>query len=75
MCGSSQTLALVDKAPFLLSWGNGDPVATTYSEIFEYDRPLKYDCGGKTAVIMTEKSNIYRINLETKQIERVKSKF
>lgn len=71
VCGSSQTLAVIDKSPFLLCWGNGDPVAKTYSDVFEYDRPQLYDCGGKNAVIMTEKGNLYRINLETKAIEKV----
>ncbi len=34
VCGSSQTLAIVDKSPYLLAWGNGDPSAKTYSEVF-----------------------------------------
>lgn len=71
VCGSTQTLAVIDQPPFLLCWGNGDPVAKTYSEMFEYDRPTIYDCGGKNAVILTEKGNLYKINLETKAIERV----
>jgi hypothetical protein len=71
VCGSSQTLAIVDKSPYLLAWGNGDPVARTYSDVFSYDRPVRYDCGGKTAVILTEKGNLYKINLETKNIEKV----
>ena len=24
VCGSSQTLAIIDKSPYLLCWGNGD---------------------------------------------------
>jgi len=54
-----------------LAWGNGDPVAKTYSEVFAYDKPISYDCGGKMAVILTEKGNIFKINLETKQIEKL----
>jgi hypothetical protein len=69
VCGSSQTLAVIDQSPYLLCWGNGDPVAKTYSEVFEFDRPVIYDCGGKNAVIMTEKGNLYKINLEMKSIE------
>lgn len=56
-----------------MSWGNGDPVAKTYSTIFEFDRPVQYDCGGKNAVIMTEKGKIYKINLDTKSIEEIKT--
>lgn len=64
-------MALIDKSPYILFWGNGDPVAKTYSEIFAFDRPVNYDCGGKNAVILTEKGNIYKINLETKVIEKI----
>ena len=71
VCGSSQTLAIIDKSPFLLAWGNGDPAAKTYSDVFSLDRPISYDCGGKNAVILTEKGNIYKINLETKSIEKL----
>jgi hypothetical protein len=60
---------VIDQSPYLLCWGNGDPVAKTYSEVFEFDRPVIYDCGGKNAVIMTEKGNLYKINLEMKSIE------
>lgn len=71
VCGSSQTLALIRDSPFVLSWGNGDPVAKTYSDAFNFDKPLIYDCKGKNAVIKTEKGYLYKINLETKQIEKV----
>jgi|LauGreDrversion4_2_1035121.scaffolds.fasta_scaffold358431_1 hypothetical protein len=71
VCGSSQTLALIDKSPYLMCWGNGDPVASTYSDSFEFDRPVLYDCGGKNAVILTEKGSLYKINLETKALDRV----
>ena len=64
-------MAIIDKSPYLLCWGNGDPVAKTYSDIFDFDRPAIYDCGGKNAVILTEKGNLYKINLETKAIEKV----
>ena len=72
VCGSSQTLAIIDKSPYLMCWGNGDPVARTYSEIYDFDRPLLYDCGGKNAVILTEKGNLYKINLETKALDKVR---
>jgi hypothetical protein len=72
VCGSTQTLAIIDKSPYLMCWGNGDPVARTYSEIFDFDRPLLYDCGGKNAVILTEKGNLYKINLETKALDKVR---
>jgi hypothetical protein len=72
VCGSSQTLGFIDKSPFLLCWGNGDAVARTYSEVFDFDRPILYDCGGKNAVILTEKGNLLKINLENKAIEEVK---
>jgi hypothetical protein len=74
VCGSSQTLAIIDTSPFLLSWGNGDPLAKTYSSFFEYDRPVSYDCGGKNAVILTEKGKVYKLNLESKHIEEIKGK-
>jgi hypothetical protein len=32
-----------------------------------------YDCGGKNAVIFTQKGNLYKINLETKALEKVRS--
>lgn len=51
VCGSSQTLAIIDQSPYLLSWGNGNPIAETYSEAFSFDKPIRYDCGGKNAVI------------------------
>lgn len=73
VCGSSQTLGLIDQPPYLLCWGNGDPVARTYSEIFEFDRPVAYDCGGKNAVVLTDKGDLYKINLETKAIDKVTS--
>ena len=73
VCGSSQTLALIDQSPYLLYWGNGDPVAKTYSEAFSFDRPIIYDCGGKNAVILTEKGSLYKINLETNSIDRISS--
>jgi hypothetical protein len=34
VCGGSQTLAFIDTSPFLLSWGNGYPLAKTYSSFF-----------------------------------------
>ena len=71
VCGSSQTLALVNRSPYLLCWGNGDPIAKTYSEYFNNDRPVNYECGGKNAVILTEKGTLYKINLETKSIKRI----
>ena len=58
----------------MLIWGNGDPVAKTYSDIFAFDKPINYDCGGKNAVLLTEKGNIYKINLETKNIEKISDK-
>ena len=72
VCGSSQTLALIDKSPYLMCWGNADPVASTYSEVFDFDKPIMYDCGGKNAVILTEKGNLFKINLETKALEKVR---
>jgi alpha-tubulin suppressor-like RCC1 family protein len=72
VCGSSQTLAIIDTSPFLISWGNGDPLAKTYSSIFEYDRPVSYDCDGKRAVFLTEKGKVYRLNLKSKQFKEVK---
>ena len=51
VCGSTQTLAIIDQSPYLLSWGNGNPIAETYSEAFSFDKPIRYDCGGKNAVI------------------------
>eukprot|EP00347_Sterkiella_histriomuscorum_P016162 403354247 len=74
VCGSSQTLAIIDKSPYILFWGNGDPIAKTYSDIFAFDKPINYDCGGKTAVVLTEKGNIYKINLEVKSIEKIMDK-
>jgi hypothetical protein len=72
VCGSTQTLALIDKSPYLMCWGNGEPIARTYSNVFDTDRPILYDCGGKNAVIFTEKGNLYKINLETKALEKVR---
>ena len=46
-------------------------MAKTYSDAFSFDRPIIYDCGGKTAVILTEKGHLYKINLETKAIEKI----
>jgi hypothetical protein len=55
-----------------MCWGNSDPVARMYSDIFDYDKPLLYDCGGKNAVVLTEKGNLYKINLETKALDKVR---
>jgi hypothetical protein len=55
-----------------MCWGNADPVARTYSEVFDFDKPILYDCGGKNAVILTEKGNLYKINLETKELVKVR---
>lgn len=65
-------MAFIDKSPYLLSWGNGDPIAKTYFDVFNYDKPVKYDCGSVRAVILTEKGILYKINLETKTIEEIK---
>ena len=46
-------------------------MAKTYSELFAFDRPASYDCGGKTAVILTEKGSLFKLNLEAKQIDRL----
>lgn len=48
-------------------------MAKTYSEAFSFDRPIIYDCGGKNAVILTEKGSLYKINLETNSIDRISS--
>lgn len=66
VCGSSQTLAIIDKSPHLLLWGNGIPNAETYSDIFSNDKPVKYSSGGIYAIIYTERGNLYKINLENK---------
>jgi hypothetical protein len=39
--------------------------------MFSFDKPIIYDCGGKNVVILTEKGNLYKINLETKAIEKL----
>jgi hypothetical protein len=62
-------LAIIDKSPYLLIWGNGNPNAETYSELFSNDRPVKYASGGIHAIIYTEKGLLYKINLENKTMQ------
>lgn len=69
VCGGSQTLAIIDQTPYLMLWGNGNPKAETYSEVFSHDRPIKYASGGIYAIIYTEKGILYKINLENKTMD------
>ena len=62
-------MAFIDKSPYLISWGDGDHIARTFSEVFKFDKPVKYDVGGKNSVILTESGNLYRLNLEKKSFE------
>jgi alpha-tubulin suppressor-like RCC1 family protein len=54
-----------------MEWGNGDPIARTHSDLFNYDRPIKYDIGGNNLVILTERGIIYKLNLEKKTNEKI----
>lgn len=53
-------------------WGNGNPKAETYSEIFSNDRPIKYASGGIYAIIYTERGILYKINLENKTMDQIR---
>jgi len=71
VCGSRQTLAMLDRSPFVALFGNGKSVAETFPQHFLHDRPIKYDCAGQQAIILTEKGYVYKVNLETLALEEL----
>jgi len=72
ICGNRATLALINEAPFLLQWGGLAEASHSkqYHE-FELDRPVKIDCGGQFALILTEKGVLYRLDTESYKLEEV----
>jgi len=41
-CGSAQTVALVDKSPYLLIWGYGSHQAWGFPDLFHRDKPVHF---------------------------------
>ena len=66
------TVARINKSPFLLICGYNNHKAWGLPKLFIDDKPLKFQAVSQMLYVLTEKSNLYRINCETRSYDQVK---
>jgi hypothetical protein len=72
--GKGNSVALINKPPFLLTWGYGHDKAWGFPRIFKDDKPVQFQTVGALLYVMTQKGNFYKIDCEKKEYNLVEEK-